>query len=97
MWRNGDSNAPIKIYLWLRVIFSDKLDLAAFALIYLAEIHKIDFPDGAEVLDNGTYVDDIGFSKDDTEDANRTMKQIDTILATRKFKVKSLGSKLSIC
>ena len=52
MWRDGNPTAAERINLWLRVIFSDKPspDLAAFGLIFLAEIHEIEYPDGAEVL-----------------------------------------------
>ena len=80
----------MRVFQWLRVLFGDKSspDLAGYAIRYLASNHNINYPLGTEILENGTYVDDIGYSVESREDANKIANEIDEILKHGKFSVK---------
>ena len=94
LWRYGDIDFPILTFQWLRVLFGDKPspDLAGYAIRFLAENYKIVYPSGAEVLENSTYVDDIGYSVEDSKEAIKIAEEIDEILRHGKFSVKCWNS-----
>ena len=94
LWQYGDIDSPILTFQWLRVLFGDKPspDLAGYAIRFLAEDYKIVYPSGAEVLENSTYVDDIGYSVEDSKEAIKIAEEIDEILRHGKFSVKCWNS-----
>ena len=67
--------------------FGDKPspDLAAYALKFLADTNKNKYPLATSILENDTYVDDIGFSAEEA-------LEVDKILSCSKFSVKTWNS-----
>ena len=98
LWRFGDTLSPICIFQWLPVLFGDKPspDLAGYAIRFLAEHYKNQHPLGADILGNSTYVDDIGYSVEDSTKANEIADEIDKVLNYGKFSVKYWNSN-SLC
>ncbi len=94
LWRNGDSNSPILVYQWQRLLFGNKPspDLATYALHYLADKERFLHPQGAHILKNEAYVDDIGFSEDDVITTAGGMVEVNSILEKGKFNVKIWNS-----
>lgn len=54
----------------------------------VANEHQEEYPEAAEVLKHDRYMDDIIFSCDTTEKAEKLMKDLDHILASGSFKIK---------
>ena len=94
LWRFGDVSSPIVVFEWGRVLFGDKPspDLAGFALRFLADRSKRNLPAGAAVLENNTYIDDVGYSTDTDHEANGIKNEVNTILGQGKFSIKSWNS-----
>ena len=82
LWRFGDLQLEPLVFQWLRVLFGDKPspDLAGFSIKLLADIHRDYCPIGAKVLENDTYIDDVGHSTADSTTANRIIGEVDKIL-----------------
>ena len=55
------------------------MDLATYALHYLADKEWSTFPQGADILENETYVNDIGFSEDESETIREGIVEVDKI------------------
>ena len=93
LWR-FDSSSPILVFEWSRVLFGDKPspDLAGFAIRFLADLSKEEYPVGADKLKNNTYVDDVGYSTSTTLDANDTKQEVSSILKRGQFSVKCWNS-----
>ena len=94
LWRNGDSEAPIIVYQWQRLVFGNKPspDLATYALHYLAEKERPVNPKGAHILEKEAYVDDIGFSRDNALSTSEGISQVNNILGNGKFNIKIWNS-----
>ena len=94
LWRDGDESSSMVIYKWLRVLFGEKPspDLKAYALRFLAEKYKADFPRGASILEEETYVDDIVFTEESVLKATVAIAKVDNILAKGKFNSKVWNS-----
>ena len=69
--------------------------LEASPLKLLADIHKDYGPIGAKVLENDTYIDDVGHSTADSTTANRITGEVDEILEGGKFSIKVWNSNSS--
>ena len=78
----------------MRVLSADKPspDLAGFSIRLLADIHKDYCPIGAKVLENDTYIDDVGHSIADSTTVNRIIGEVDKILEGGKFSIKVWNS-----
>ena len=78
----------------MRVLFGDKPspDPAGFSIRLLADVHKDYCPIGAKVLENDTYIDDVGHSTADSTTVNRIVGEIDKILEGGKFSIKVWNS-----
>ena len=61
----------------------------------LADVHKDYGPIGAKVLENDTYIDDVGHSTADSTTANRITGEVDEILEGGKFSIKVWNSNSS--
>ena len=98
LWRFGDLQSEPLVFQWLRVLFGDKPspDLAGFSITLLADIHKDYCPIGAEVLENDTYIDDVGHSTADSATANRIIGEVGKILEGGKFSIKVWNSNLML-
>ena len=85
--RFGDLQSELLVFQWFRVLFGDKPspDLTGFSIRLLADIHKDYCLIGAKVLENDTYIDDVGHSTADSTAANRTIGEVDKILEGGKF------------
>ena len=94
LWRDGDSNAPAKDYQWKRLPFGDKSapDLAISALHFIADEHINNYPFAAHVLKDCCYMDNIAFSINSEHTAIQTKEEVNAILSSGKFSVKSSHS-----
>ena len=94
IWRDGDSSLPVHVYQWYRILFGDKPspDLAIYAIRFLADQERPNHPRGATILENETYVDDVGFSEGNAEAAACSMGEVDSILKKGKFNIKVWNS-----
>ena len=83
LWRDGDESLPISIYQWMRLIFGDKPspDLATYAIRFLADGEALNYPKGAGILKEKTYVDDVTFSDVNSECVAEAIKEVDVILS----------------
>ena len=94
MWREGDPTQTLKIYQWLRVLFGNKPspDMATYALRFLANRFKDELPHGAAKLIDTTYVDDVGYSENEEEQARLVQNEVDILLGKGQFKIKVWNS-----
>ena len=94
VWRNGDNSLPASVYQWLRVLFGDKPspDLATYAIRFLAEKYRDSYPTGANILDDNTHVDDVGFSDPEETKSNQIIQEVDEILSRGRFIIKIWNS-----
>ena len=89
LWRNLDT-AKEPTYALQRVTFGDKPspDMASFVMLKMADENEKEFPRAATILKRDRYVDDLIHSCADTNQAVKSMKEVDEVLATGSFKVK---------
>ena len=94
LWRGGDPSQPLKIYQWLRVLFGNKPspDMATYALRFLANKYREELPLGAAKLTDTTYVDDVGYSENNEEQASRVQGEVDILLGKGNFTIKIWNS-----
>ena len=96
LWRSDRSEAP-SVFQWLRLNFGDKPapDIATDAINYLAKVSQVEFPDAAQELRDHAYVDDIAGSRNNSTEAKKVTKEIDTILGKGQFQIKAWHSNCS--
>ena len=94
LWRDGNPSKPVQVYQWLRVLFGNKSspDMATYALRYLANKYELKFPRGAAKLKDNTYVDDVGYSENDTDSAIEVRNETDEVLQEGRFEIKVWNS-----
>ena len=90
LWRNLDTAKEPTTYALQRVTFGDKPspDMASFVMLKMADENEKEFPRAATILKRDRYVDDLIHSCADTNQAVKSMKEVDEVLATGSFKVK---------
>ena len=93
LFREHEDDDP-KIFQWQRLNFGDKPapDIATGSIKILAKSYQEQLPEASQQLQDNVYVDDIGGSEPTSEKAKTIINDIDTILSTGKFQVKSWNS-----
>lgn len=83
-----------KDYRWTRLPFGDKSapDLSIYCLRFLADEHQEIAPLGSTVIKNQSYMDDIAGSCETEEQAEEVIHEIDRILESGLFKIKTWHS-----
>ena len=71
--------------------FFKKIYFQNFGLNWFCQC-TAEYPTAAEILENSTYVDDVGFSVEDGSEANKITDKIDEILRHGMFSVKCWNS-----
>ena len=90
----NESEQP-RVYQWIRFNqFGDKPapDIAVTAIKTLAKASEPQYSEGAKELCTHAYVDDIGGSRGNEARCNKVVSEIDAILATGQFEVKTWHS-----
>ena len=79
------------MYQWVRLNFGDKPapDIAAAAIKTLAKASEAQYLEGAKELCRHVYVDDIGGSRENESSCKKVTSEIDAILSTGQFQVKT--------
>lgn len=87
VWKNRD-------YRWCRMLFGDRPapDISQYCLRYLANEFQADMPDGARVIKDHSYMDDIVKGADTEEQAKKEMEQAEEILGQGSFTIKDWHS-----
>ena len=93
LWRGGNSDLPAKDYQSKRLPFGDKSapDLAISALHFVANDYINIYSFATHVLKDFCYMDDNAFSVNNEHEAIK-IKEVNTILSSEKFSVKSWHS-----
>ncbi len=93
LFREHENDDP-KIFQWQRLNFGDKPapDIATGSIKILAKSYQEQLPEASQQLQDNVYVDDIRGSEPISEKAKTIINDIDTILSTGKFQVKSWNS-----
>ncbi|XP_028405781.1 uncharacterized protein LOC114528360 [Dendronephthya gigantea] len=93
LFRRNEDEDP-KIFQWLRLNFGDKPapDIATGSIKVLAKACQEDLSEASRQLQDNVYVDDIGGSAPTPEKTQNIITDIDTILNTGNFQVKSWNS-----
>ena len=96
LWRSDRSETP-SVFQWLRLNFGDKPapDIATNAINYLAKVSQVEFPEAAQELRDHAYVDDIAGSRNNSTEAKKITKEIDSILGKGHFQIKAWHSNCS--
>ena len=89
LWFNGNESADIMILQWLYVIFGEKPspDLVGYALRFLAEKCKTEYPRGASAV-----LENIMFCEESCMKAKEVITEVDTILSGGNINVKVWNS-----
>ncbi|XP_064648547.1 uncharacterized protein LOC135500823 [Lineus longissimus] len=87
LWRDLDLTAPIKIYESTRVTFGDKASpfLAQYVLQSHARTHQDQYPEGARVCQENTYMDDAIDSQPDTAATIKLRCELSALLLKAGF------------
>ena len=93
LWRTKESEQP-RVYQWVRLNFGDKPapNIAAAAIKSLAKASEAQYLEGAKELCTHVYVDDIGGSRENESRCKKVTSEIDAILSTAQFQVKTWHS-----
>ncbi|XP_028408205.1 uncharacterized protein LOC114530784 [Dendronephthya gigantea] len=93
LFRRNEDEDP-KIFQWLQLNFGDKPapDIATGSIKVLAKACQEDLSEASRQLQGNVYVDDIGGSAPTPEKTQNIITDIDTILNTGNFQVKSWNS-----
>ena len=90
LWRNLDATREPTTYALQRVTFGDKPspDMASFVMLKMAEKNEKECPRAATILKRDRYVDDLIHSCPTTDEAAKSMEELDKVLATGSFEIK---------
>ena len=90
LWRNLDTTREPTTYALQRVTFGDKPspDMASFVMLKIAKENEKECPRAATILKRDRYVDDLIHSCPSTDEAVKSMEEVDTVLSTGSFKIK---------
>ncbi len=90
LWRNLDAIREPTTYALQRVTFGDKPspDMASFVMLKMAEKNEKECPRAATILKRDRYVDDLIHSCPTTDEAAKSMEELDKVLATGSFEIK---------
>lgn len=90
LWRNLDTTREPTTYALQRVTFGDKPspDMASFVMLRMAEENEKECPRAATILKRDRYVDDLIHSCPSTDEAAKSIEEVDKVLATGSFKIK---------
>ena len=90
LWRNVDTTREPTTYALQRVTFGDKPspDMASFVMLKMAEANEKECPRAATILKRDRYVDDLIHSCPSTDEAIKSIEEVDKVLSTGSFKIK---------
>ena len=90
LWRDLDESQDPKVYALQRVTFGDKPspDMASFVMIRIANENESQYPRAAVILKRDRYMDDLINSTKSQGEAEKSMTEVDSVLATGSFKIK---------
>ena len=90
LWRNLDTTREPTTYALQRVTFGDKPspDMASFVMLKMAEANEKECPRAATILKRDRYVDDLIHSCPSTDEAIKSIEEVDKVLSTGSFKIK---------
>ena len=92
-WRSGDKEKlpEDSLYAITRVNMGDRPSacIAQVCLRKAAETDQNDYPEAAEVIKKGTYMDDIVTSTSNKEEGDKRMEEMEGILQKNGFKIKA--------
>ena len=90
LWRNLDTTREPTTYALQRVTFGDKPspDMASFVMLKIAKENKKESPRAATILKRDRYVDDLIHSCPSTDEAIKSMEEVDAVLSTGSFEIK---------
>ena len=90
LWRNLDTTREPTTYALQRVTFGDKPspDMASFVMLKMAKENEKECPRAATILKRDRYVDDLIHSCPSTDEAEKSIKEVDTVLSTGSFEIK---------
>ena len=90
LWRNLDTTKEPTTYALQRVTFGDKPspDMASFVMLKMAKENEKECPRAATILKRDRYVDDLIHSCPSTDEAEKSIKEVDTVLSTGSFEIK---------
>ncbi|CAB4003918.1 Hypothetical predicted protein [Paramuricea clavata] len=90
LWQNLDATREPTTYALQRAMFGDKpsTDMASFVMLKMAEANEKECPRAATILKRDRYVDDLIHSCPSTDDAVKSIEEVDKLLSTRSFKIR---------
>jgi hypothetical protein len=93
LWRKNTNEQP-NVYQWIRLNFGDKPapDIATSSIHTLAKASQQEFPEASRELQEHSYVDDIGGSRENSSSVKKITNEIDAILNKGQFQIKEWHS-----